>query len=87
MSLSETDFDALRTIVIDTMMAVMREDAKVNAKLAHCEKEAAAMLGIPKHVLRDCRLRGEIVGFRTGRKVCYAREALLKFITEQKLRN
>ena len=87
MSLSETDFAAIRTIVTDTMMAVLREDAKVNGKLAYCEQEAAAVLGIAKHVLRDCRLRGEIVGFRAGRKVCYARESLLKFITEQELRN
>ena len=36
-------------------MAVLREDAKVNGKLAYCEQEAAAVLGIAKHVLRDCR--------------------------------
>ena len=31
-------------------------------RLGYPEAEAAALLGIERHVLRDCRLRGEIRG-------------------------
>ena len=87
MSLSDTDVAAIQQIVTHTVVAVLHDDARLNGQLGYTEQEAAAALGIRKHVLRDCRLRGEIKGFRAGRSVCYSRQQLLKFMTEQEVGN
>lgn len=87
MSLSDADAAVIQQIVTDTVRAVLHEDGRLNGRLGFTEREAASMLGIAKHVLRDCRLRGEIAGFRAGRGVCYSREELLRFMSEQEIGN
>ncbi len=49
-------------------------------RLGFPEAEAAALLGVPRHVLRDCRLRGEICARLVGKKNIYSRESLVKFL-------
>ncbi len=48
-------------------------------RVAYTEAEAAELLGVPAHVLRDARLRGEITGKRLGKKVIYAADELRAF--------
>lgn len=51
-------------------------------RLAYTEPEAAAALGIKRHVLRDARLRGEIQASRTGRRILYAKSSLIEFLDQ-----
>lgn len=53
-------------------------------RLAYSEAEAAALLGVQRYVLRDARLRGEIVGCRIGKGIRYEREELLDFLRRRR---
>ena len=53
-------------------------------RLAYPESEAAQLLGVKSHVLRDARLRGEITGAKLGRGYAYTRADLLAFIERRK---
>ena len=82
------DEDALRPLVhlavaeaLDRMEA---ERAKFNGRLAFTEPEAAVLLGVKPHVLRDCRRRGELQGAKVGSKIVYTRADLLDFLDRQK---
>ncbi len=52
-------------------------------RLAFDEGEAARLIGVAKHVLRDCRLRGEIQAARVGKKNLYRREDLAAFLAKR----
>lgn len=67
------------TRVLDQRQA---DDAKLGNRLAYTEPEAAALLGMPAHVLRDARLRGEVVGSRIGKRIFYSRDQLLKLLAK-----
>jgi hypothetical protein len=41
-------------------------------------------IGVAKHVLADCRRRGEIDGALVGKKIVYARSDLARFLVERK---
>jgi hypothetical protein len=47
-----------------------------SSRLGYSESEAAALLGIPRHSLRDCRLRGEIHATKVGKRLIYQRSEL-----------
>lgn len=49
-------------------------------RLGYPEAEAARLLGLAKHQLRDARRRGEIGGRRIGRSVVYSRAALMAWL-------
>jgi hypothetical protein len=69
--------------VRSTLEAIEAGNAKLPAqRLGYPEAEAAALLGVRRHVLRDARLRGEIKARRLGKGYVYGRDALLKFLRE-----
>ena len=85
MRFDANDLESLRplikAIVADVLAELRQADRKLEgARLGYPEHEAAALLGLPKHVLRDCRLRGEIVAHRVGRRYVYSRDALRRFL-------
>jgi hypothetical protein len=49
-------------------------------RLAYTESEAAQMLGVADHVLRDVRLRGEIRGKKVGKRWMYPKDTLIQFL-------
>jgi hypothetical protein len=53
-------------------------------RVAFPEAEAAGLMGVKRHVLRDARLRGEISGSKVGRGYVYTRADLLAFLTRRK---
>lgn len=53
-------------------------------RLAYPEAEAAMLLGVARHVLRDARLRGEIKATRIGKRIVYARDELLRFLARRR---
>ena len=84
----EFDHETLRPLVhlavaeaLDRMEA---ERARFNGRLAFTEPEAAVLLGVRPHVLRDCRRRGELQGAKVGSKIVYTRADLLDFLERQK---
>src|SRR5688572_22617128 len=49
-------------------------------RLAFNEPEAATLLGVRQHVVRDARLRGEIESTRVGSRIAYTRHDLLAYL-------
>jgi hypothetical protein len=58
-------------------------DANLADRLAYSEAEAAALLGVRRHVLRDARLRRELDGAKVGKRIMYTRVELLRFLGRQ----
>jgi hypothetical protein len=84
-----SDIADLRPIISAAVVAVMEElrqsELAQSSRLAYPEPEAAALLGVRPHCLRDARLRGEISASRVGKKTVYQRGELLRFLEQQKL--
>ena len=70
--------------VAEALGRLEEERAKFNGQLAFPEPEAAVLLGVKPHVLRDCRRRGELQGAKVGSKIVYTRADLLDFLDRQK---
>ncbi|MEQ8846704.1 helix-turn-helix domain-containing protein [Botrimarina sp.] len=70
--------DLVREILAEATAAEV--DLERSERLAYPEKEAAALLGIPSHALRDARLRGEVVGTRVGGRIGYERTELVRYL-------
>jgi hypothetical protein len=70
--------------VAEALSRMEDERAKLNGRLAFTEPEAAALLGVKPHVLRDCRRRRELQGAKVGCKIVYTRADLLEFLERQK---
>lgn len=84
-SFSETDLRPLVEVVVAaTLERLGDERQRIGDRLAYSEPEAAALLSVRPHVLRDARLRGEIAGFRIGKGIRYERDELLRFLRRQK---
>jgi hypothetical protein len=69
---------------IDAALAEMLARFGPADRLAYAEREAAQLLGVKSHVLRDARLRGEITGAKLGRGYAYTRADLLAFLERRK---
>ena len=63
-----------------TLDQVADENAKFNGRLAFSEAEAASLLGVKVHVLRDARLRNEIKAKKVGKSFRYSRNQLVRFM-------
>jgi len=71
----------IRQIVAETLVQVEGDLAKMNDKIAYSEEEAARLLGLQSHNLRDARLRGNIQCSQiTGRRIRYTREDLVAYL-------
>ena len=56
-------------------------------RIGYTEAEAAQLMGIPNHRLRDARLRGEISAKKVGRGYVYSRRSLLAWLEKSDLTN
>jgi hypothetical protein len=80
--------EALRPLVEEVVKATLAQLEAVRAtlpdRLAFTEPEAAALLSLQPHQLRDERLRGRIkASVGPGRLILYPRETLLAYLTER----
>ena len=75
----ELDRDELKSIVVE-VAAEMTGCFGDDSRLAFTEAEAANLLGIAKHVLRDCRLKGQIQPGKAGRNWLYSKKMLLSYV-------
>jgi hypothetical protein len=84
----EFDREDLRPLVqlavAEALDRLEAERAKLQGRLAFTEPEAAVLLGVRPHVVRDCRRRGELQGAKVGSKIVYTRADLLEFLDRQK---
>jgi hypothetical protein len=82
--LDVSDLDGLRPVIRAAVVAVLEElradEAHLGDRLGYPEAEAAALLGVERHTLRDCRLRGEITGRLIGKRIVYGRAELVRFL-------
>lgn len=74
----------IEQVVASTLAQIELHRATLGDRIAFPEAEAAARLGLRPHVLRDARLRGEIVASRVGKKIVYERDELLQFLQRQR---
>jgi hypothetical protein len=71
----------IRQVVRETIAACDAERSKLDGKLAYSEPEAARLLGLEPHVLRDERLRGRIgASAIVGRRIRYTRQDLMDYL-------
>lgn len=68
------------TAVLDRMRAA---EAQAGGRLGYRETEAAELLGLRPHQLRDARRRGEIRATRVGKVNVYPRGELLRLLAEK----
>ncbi len=81
LSFDEAELRPLIEATVKASLEQVEDDrAKLGARLAFSEAEAAALLGVKTHVLRDCRLRGEIQTKKVGKSFRYSREQLVQFM-------
>lgn len=79
-----TDLKPLIRAAVEEVLDRLHTDEKRLAdRLGYTEPEAAALIGVEPHVLRDCRLRGEIAGRLVGKRIVYSRQALLRFLARK----
>jgi hypothetical protein len=75
----------VREIVAEVLAQVETARASLPDRLAFSEPEAARLLGLAPHQLRDERQRGRIAASQVvGRRVRYLREDLLAYLTSRR---
>ncbi len=82
---AEIDTEDLESLIEKTANMTVQQLAGAGLlgsdQVALTEARAAAALDVPRHVLRNARLRGEISARRIGRRYVYAVENLRKFVS------
>lgn len=81
--IESSDLEAFKPLVAEVVRTVLAELKRANgsSRLAYTEPEAANLLGLPRHSLRDLRLAGKVRASRLGKRIIYERcelERLLK---------
>lgn len=87
MKLDASDLADLRpliaTVVEITQDSIAQREAKLGDRIGYTEPEASAAIGVAPHVLRDCRLRGEISARKVGCRYVYSRQSLVRFLEDK----
>ncbi len=68
--------------VSETIRQIDERASEMGSRLAFSEAESAALLGVARHTLRDCRRRGEIHARKVGKEYRYSRQSLMRFLME-----
>jgi hypothetical protein len=72
-------------IVTETVLRLESERAMVNCKMACTEPEAACLLSLKPHQLRDERRRGRIhASIGPGHKILYSRDDLTRYLSSRR---
>lgn len=76
----------VRIIVAEVIDQLRDAEARTADRLAYSEAEAARLLGLNTHQLRDMRLRGDIEALKiVGGRVRYSREQLLAYLARRRV--
>lgn len=74
----------VETVVAETLARIAPVANGQSERLSYTEEEAATLCGINRHNLRDARLAGELEFSRLGKRVCYTRENLTRWIASRR---
>jgi hypothetical protein len=76
----------IAAVVAQTLEALERDRATLGDRIAYSEPEAARLLGLHAHQLRDERLRGRIAASQiVGKRIRYSREDLLDYLAARRV--
>jgi hypothetical protein len=82
---AETLAPIIRQAVEQTLAALEKDRAALGEKLAFGEAEAARLLSLNNHQLRDERLRGRVkASIGPGRRILYSRQDLLDYLQQRR---
>lgn len=89
MRLDPGDIADLRPLIDAAVRATLEQLAETDravdpGRIGFTEPEAAALLGVERHALRDARLRGEVSASKIGKRLIYARDELLEFLRRRR---
>jgi len=74
----------VQQVVAEAISRLEESGRQHGSQLAYTEAQAAAMLGVKPHVLRDLRLSGEVEASRVGMRIVYTRESLTRLLEKNK---
>jgi hypothetical protein len=82
--------DDLKPLIEEVISATLKKltegQAAIGERLAISEPEAAHLLSLEPHQLRDERLRGRITASRiVGRRIRYARQDLMDYLAKNRI--
>ncbi len=81
MQLPEAELrEFVKVVIGETLDRLAGERNAMSDRMAFNEPEAAQLIGVPRHVLRDARRRGEITASRVGKRCVYKRGNLEKYL-------
>lgn len=75
----------IEATVAEVLSQLEADEGRLGDRLAYPEPEAAALLGVAPHILRDCRRRGEISATLCGKRYLYEKAELLRFLRERRM--
>ena len=80
------DPSELKPVIQETVAEVLEQreadEARLGGRLGYTEPEAASLIGVQQHVLRDSRRRGEIFARLVGKRFIYCRGELLRYLRD-----
>jgi hypothetical protein len=75
----------ISAVVAEVLAAIGADKAKLGDRLSYSVAEAARLLGLHTHQLRDERLRGRIAASKiVGGRIAYQREDLIRYLTDRR---
>jgi hypothetical protein len=77
----------IELVIGEVLARVEEERTRLNGRIAYSEPEAAALLGLQSHQLRDERRRGQIQASEiVGKRIRYTRQDLLDYLASRRWR-
>ena len=70
----------IRKVVAELLEQIAADRAKLDGRFGFSEPEAAALLGIRRHALRDLRRGGKIKASKPGARIVYSGDSLLELM-------
>lgn len=74
----------IASIVSEVLVATENATTGVGDRLAYLEPEAAALLGLKPHQLRDARRRGEVIATKAAGRIAYEKSELVAYLRRQR---
>jgi hypothetical protein len=84
-SLDSCDLKPLVREIVGQVLAELASVQATGERLAYREAEAAALIGVNGHVLRDARLRKEITATKVGGRFAYEKTELIAYLARQRV--
>lgn len=78
----EFSHDDLRPLIAEVVQQTLEAVDTHSGRLAYPEKEAAELLGMAPHQLRDRRLEGQVQAAKVGRTWYYTRRQLNQLLEQ-----